>query len=42
MKTIICDIDGTLVNYRKTTKGIMTHTEAKEKKLGGRLIAYCY
>jgi len=28
MKTIICDIDGTLVNYRKTTKGIMTHTHS--------------
>lgn len=25
-----------------TSKGIMTHTEAKEKNLGGRLIAYCY
>lgn len=25
-----------------TTKGIMTHAEAKGKKLGGRLIAYCY
>jgi len=25
-----------------TTNGIMTHTEAKEKNLGGRLIAYCY
>ncbi len=25
-----------------TTKGIMTHDEAKEKGLGGRLIAYCY
>jgi len=25
-----------------TPKGIMTHIEAKEKKLGGRLIAYCY
>lgn len=25
-----------------TTKGMMTHTEAIEKKLGGKLIAYCY
>lgn len=25
-----------------TTQGLMTHTAAKEKKLGGRLIAYCY
>ncbi|MEM4336737.1 MAG: 30S ribosomal protein S8 [Candidatus Woesearchaeota archaeon] len=25
-----------------TNKGIMTHTEAKEKNLGGRLLAYCY
>ena len=25
-----------------TSKGLMTHEEAKEKKLGGRLIAYCY
>ena len=25
-----------------TNKGIMTHTKALEKKLGGRLIAYCY
>ncbi len=25
-----------------TPKGIMTHDEAKEQKLGGRLIAYCY
>ena len=25
-----------------TNKGIMIHDEAKEKKLGGRLIAYCY
>ncbi len=25
-----------------TPKGIMTHEEAKEQKLGGRLIAYCY
>ncbi len=25
-----------------TSKGIMTHNEAKEKNLGGRLIAYCY
>jgi len=25
-----------------TSKGMMTHYKAKEKKLGGRLIAYCY
>lgn len=25
-----------------TPKGIMTHTEAKAKGFGGRLIAYCY
>jgi small subunit ribosomal protein S8 len=25
-----------------TNKGLMTHNEAKEKGLGGRLIAYCY
>lgn len=25
-----------------TSKGIMTHTEAKEKKLGGKLLAYIY
>ncbi len=25
-----------------TSKGITTHTEAKKKNLGGRLIAYCY
>lgn len=25
-----------------TSKGIMTIEEAKEKKLGGRLLAYCY
>lgn len=25
-----------------TSKGIMTHDEAKEKKLGGSLLAYCY
>lgn len=25
-----------------TPKGLMTHIEAKEKRLGGRLIAYCY
>ena len=25
-----------------TIKGLMTHEEAKEKNLGGRLIAYCY
>lgn len=25
-----------------TTNGIMTHMQAKEKGLGGRLLAYCY
>ncbi len=25
-----------------TSKGLMTHKEAEEKKLGGALIAYCY
>ena len=25
-----------------TSKGYMTHDEAKQKKIGGRLIAYCY
>ncbi|MDP6293846.1 MAG: 30S ribosomal protein S8 [Candidatus Woesearchaeota archaeon] len=25
-----------------TSQGIMTHEAAKEKKIGGRLIAYCY
>ena len=25
-----------------TSQGLMTHEKAKEKKIGGRLIAYCY
>ena len=25
-----------------TSKGIMTHVEAKKKKIGGKLLAYCY
>ena len=25
-----------------TPKGIMTHRDAREQKIGGRLIAYCY
>ncbi len=25
-----------------TSKGIMTHYQAKEKKVGGKLLAYCY
>ncbi len=25
-----------------TSKGLMTHREAKEKGIGGKLIAYCY
>jgi len=28
--------------FVSTSQGIMTHNEAKEKKIGGRLIAYCY
>ena len=28
--------------FVSTNKGIMTHAEAKEKKLGGILLAYCY
>lgn len=30
------------VLFVSTPKGIMTHYQAKEKKLGGKLIAYCY
>ncbi len=25
-----------------TNKGVMSHIQAKEKKLGGKLLAYCY
>ena len=25
-----------------TSQGLMTHTQAKEKNLGGRLVCYCY
>ena len=25
-----------------TNQGIMTHAEAKEKRIGGKLLAYCY
>jgi len=25
-----------------TSQGIMTHTEAKKKEIGGKLISYCY
>jgi len=25
-----------------TSKGIMTHYQAKDKKIGGKLVAYCY
>ncbi|MBW2991150.1 30S ribosomal protein S8 [Candidatus Woesearchaeota archaeon] len=25
-----------------TSQGMMTHTEAKKKEIGGRLISYCY
>lgn len=25
-----------------TSQGIMTHNDAREKKIGGRLLAYCY
>lgn len=28
--------------FVSTSKGMMTHIESKNKKLGGRLIAYCY
>ena len=28
--------------FVSTPKGIMSHTAAKKKKMGGRLIAYCY
>ena len=28
--------------FVSTPKGIMVHTEAKKKKMGGKLIAYCY
>ena len=28
--------------FVSTPKGIMTHYDAKAKKLGGRLLAYCY
>lgn len=28
--------------FVSTPKGIMTHYDAKSKKLGGRLLAYCY
>lgn len=28
--------------FVSTPKGIITHTEAKKKGIGGRLLAYCY
>jgi len=28
--------------FISTPQGVMTHLQAKEKKLGGKLIAYCY
>lgn len=28
--------------FISTPRGIMTHQEAKSKKIGGRLLAYCY
>lgn len=28
--------------FVSTSQGIMTHQEAKEKKIGGKLLAYCY
>ncbi len=34
--------DGFGILIVSTDKGIMTHTKAKEKNLGGRMIAYCY
>src|SRR3989344_3211352 len=30
------------VLFISTPQGVMTHLQAKEKKLGGKLIAYCY
>lgn len=30
------------VIFISTSQGLMTHNEAKEKKIGGKLIAYCY
>ena len=29
MKTVICDIDGTLVKYRKDSKGIISHSHTE-------------
>jgi len=28
--------------FVSTSKGIMSHTEAKKKNIGGKLLAYCY
>lgn len=28
--------------FISTPQGVMTHLEAKEKRLGGKLLAYCY
>ncbi len=28
--------------FVSTSQGLMIHSEAKEKKIGGKLIAYCY
>lgn len=28
--------------FISTPKGVMTHREAREKNIGGRLLAYCY
>lgn len=28
--------------FISTSKGLMTHNQAKEKKIGGKLVAYCY
>ena len=28
--------------FVSTTKGIMTHYDAKSRKIGGKLLAYCY
>jgi small subunit ribosomal protein S8 len=30
------------VIFISTSQGLMTHIQAKEKKIGGKLIAYCY
>ena len=34
--------DGFGIIVVSTNQGVMTHEEAKKKKIGGRLIAFCY